>query len=116
MKLPMLSANQSLKSSRATVIEVYEQYIAGLLPQAGGSKRARLNKDYKTGRIGNRANASVKVPSGEEEDLLEECFENALPEGYSTWHEYFKLNEGTSLVTREYLIKLCQDLMGRTMY
>lgn len=113
MKLPTLSASHSLSSRTTVRTESDGQYLAGVSPQAGASKKARQNKDYKTGRIGKRANAPVKVPSGEEEALLDECFEKITPEGYSTWHEYFVKNPDTS---REELIGLCQIWLGRKLY
>jgi len=112
VKLPKFAAQQALLQGGAAPCEAID--LGALMPQA--SAKARLNKDYKTGRIGNRAGASVKVPSGEEEYLLDECYRKRTPPGFSTWAEYFRTYAGTELVTREYLIKLCQQLMGATMY
>ncbi|MEM7152410.1 MAG: hypothetical protein AAF799_06175 [Myxococcota bacterium] len=76
---------------------------------SGGSKKARQNKDFKVGRIGNRA-STVKIPSGEEDAVLEDCFECFTPPGFSTWHEYFTVNRGTPLVERNALLGLCNEL------
>jgi ribosomal protein S18 acetylase RimI-like enzyme len=72
------------------------------------SRKQRQIKDYKVGKIGNRA-ATVKVPSGEEESLLDDCFRADPPPPYTTWMQYLKENP----MDQETLIRFCQKHLGR---
>jgi GNAT superfamily N-acetyltransferase len=71
------------------------------------TQKQRVNKDYKVGNIGNRA-ATVKLPSGEEDYLLERCFASDPPHGYTTWHEYITKNP----MDRGTLLGFCRTHLG----
>jgi ribosomal protein S18 acetylase RimI-like enzyme len=71
------------------------------------SSKARKNKEFKTGAFGNRA-ATVKLPSGEESYLLEQCFASDPPEGYTTWHQYVREHP----MDRHTLLGFCRGHLG----